>query len=171
MWIQTSVTFLFLPWFSRNFHLNEDWNYKPLFLEVLLLNFQIEKGRYSAPNWHRKTPAVTSPCKCHGWPRRLHNDLCARPLRFYWLVGDLNARLWRPYSNPTVLFQRGVARCLFWACSKCVPSVGILCNPTASTGITTALLRRCLQSYCAHLRDLHSSWPPWDRRETAALVW
>ena len=37
-----------------------------------------------------------------------------------------------------------------------------------SIGDTTALMRRCLRSFCAHLGVLHFSWSPWDRRENAA---
>ena len=41
-------------------------------------------------------------------------------------------------------------RCLFWVCSKCAPSLGVLCDPTVSNDYATALLRWCLRSYCAH---------------------
>ena len=67
--------------------------------------FQLRKSRYSASNWHRKIYAVTSPCKCHGWPRRLQSDLCTRPRMSYCVVGDLTARLWWPYGNSTALFS------------------------------------------------------------------
>ena len=56
-------------------------------------------------------------------------------------------------------------------CSKCVPSFGVLCNPTASTGNVTVLLQWCLRSHIVHLGVLHFSWTPWDSRENAALAW
>ena len=71
---------------------------------------------------------------------------------------------------PLRYLKAALPRRLFWACPKCAPSVGVLCDPTASTGDATALLRRCLRSFCAHIGDLHFSWTPWDPRENAALV-
>ena len=47
-------------------------------------------------------------------------------------------------------------------CSQCTPSLGALCDPTKSTGDASALLRRCLRSFCAHLGVLHFSRMPWD---------
>ena len=92
--------------------------------------------------------------------------------------GDVILRWRRPYCaaivtirSHTALFYSGMPRRLFWACSKCTSSIDVLCDPTASTGDATALLRKCLRSYCAHLGDLHFSWTAWDRHEDAALVW
>lgn len=58
-------------------------------------------------------------------------------------------------ATPCALFKTprdGVRLCT----RKCAPSVGVL-------GDTTALLRRCLQSYCAHFGVL-------GRRENATLM-
>ena len=55
----TSVTLLLLARFSWHFHQNGDGNIIHHFGRFLL-NFQLEKVKYSAPNWHRKVSAVTS---------------------------------------------------------------------------------------------------------------
>ena len=73
-------------------------------------------------------------------------------------------RLWR--SIYALIIIRTPSHCV----CLCAPSFGILCNPTASTGDATALVWRCMRSYSAHLRVLHFSWTPCDRRENAALV-
>lgn len=66
---------------------------------------------------------------------------------------DITAIQLRSYQNAE--------RCwLFWAC---LPSLGVLCDPTASTNHFIALLRLCLRSFCALLGVLHFSWTPWDR--------
>ena len=75
--------------------------------------FSTEKGQYQATNWHRKIPAVTSPCKCHISPRRLHNDLCVCPRRSNCVAGDLTARLWRPYGDPLRSFRAALPWRLF----------------------------------------------------------
>ena len=62
-------------------------------------------------------------------------------------------------------------RCLFWVCSKCSPSLGVLCDPIMSNGDATALLRWCLCSYCAHLGVLQFFRTPRDHPEDVALVW
>ena len=116
--------------------------------------------------------AVQSPCKRHGRPRRLHNDPLCAPT-------ELLLRCRRPYCAAMVTLRRPLCallgrranaerRCLFWVCSKCAPSLGVLCDPTVSNGDATALLRWCLRSYCAHLGVLQffriTVGSPWGRR-------
>ena len=125
--------------------------------------------------------AKQSPCK-------VTNDQCVctafaqRPLCALCAPAELLLRCRRPYCAAmvtlrcplcTLLERRANAdrRCLFWVCSKCAPSLGVLCDPTVSNGDATALLRWCLRSYCAHLGVLHFLRTPWDHREDAALVW
>ena len=91
----------------------------------------------------------------HEQPMRLHCDPCVhyvRPRSSCCVVGDLTARLWRPYGDPTVLLleHRVTAerRHLFLAYSKCTPSLGILCDPTVSSGDPTALPPRCCSDGC-----------------------
>ena len=70
----------------------------------------------------------------------------------------------RPHCTHIRMLSDGI-------CSKCVPSFGVLCNPTASTGDATVLLWCCLRLYSAHFGVLHFSWTPWDHSEKATLVW
>ena len=95
---------------------------------------------------------------------------------------ELLLRCRRPYCAAMVTLRRPLCallgrrakaewRCLFWICSKCAPSLSVLCDPTVSNGDATALLRWCLRSYCAHLGVLQLFRTPWDHREDAALVW
>jgi hypothetical protein len=65
-------------------------------------------------------------------------------------VGDLTALLRRPYGVPTARISERVC-----ASSKCVPSHGVLGDPTASNGDATELLWRCRIPYCTHLGVLH----------------
>ena len=62
------------------------------------------------------------------------SDLCACP----W------SSCRRPYCAAMVILQRSYQnakrRRLFYACSKCAPSLSILCNPNVSTGDATALV-------------------------------
>ena len=93
---------------------------------------------------------------------------------------ELLLRCRRPYLAANVTLRRPLCallgrranaewRCLFWVCSKCAPSLGVLCDPTVSNGDDTALLRWCLRSYCAHLgvlqflghRGIIVRTPPW----------
>ena len=53
----------------------------------------------------RRAISVQTPCKPHGRPRGSHNDPCAHPLSSYCVVGNLTARLWRHYGDPTALFK------------------------------------------------------------------
>ena len=88
---------------------------------------------------------------------------------------ELLLRCRRPYCAAMVTLRRPLCallgrranaerRCLFWVCSKCAPSLGVLCDPTVSNGDATALLWWCLRSYCAHLGVLQFLWTPWGRR-------
>ena len=60
---------------------------------------------------------------------------------------------------------------LFFEHAQSVWSFGVLGDPTAPTGVATALLGRCLRSYWGHLSVLYFSWTLWHRCENAALVW
>jgi hypothetical protein len=53
--------------------------------------------------------------------------------------GDLTA-------TPLRSFQNAERRRLFCVCSKCALSIGVLCDPKASAGDATALLRRYFRS-------------------------
>ena len=101
---------------------------------------------------------------------------------------ELLLRCRRLYCAATVTLRRplfallGIRanaewRCLFWVCSKCAMSLGVLCDPTVSNGDATALLRWCSHSYCVHLGVLHFlghrgitvRTPPWcDRGSSLA---
>ena len=48
--------------------------------------------------------AVQSQCKRYGPQWWLLNVPCARPRRFYCIVGDLTPCLWRQYGNPIARF-------------------------------------------------------------------
>ena len=97
---------------------------------------------------------------------------CARLRSSHCVVGDLTARLWRPYGDPTTLFQErpGIAkpRRLFLAYSKCESSFGVLCDLTASIGdAASEMLAIVLRAP----RRSAFFWTPFDRRENAVSVW
>ena len=63
--------------------------------------------------------------------------------------------LWRPLCALLGRQPNAEWRWLIWVCSKCAPSLGVLCDPIVSNGDATALLRWCLRTYCAHISLLH----------------
>ena len=117
--------------------------------------------------WHlkeRRAVSVQTPRTTTAYAQR---SLCAPT--------ELLFRSRRPYCAAMVTLRRPLCallgrranaewRCLFWVCSKCAPSLGVLCDPTVSDGDATALLRWCLRSYCAHLGVMQFFRTPWGRR-------
>ena len=104
--------------------------------------------------WHlqeRRAVSVQKPRTTTAFAQR---PLCAPT--------ELLLRCRRPYCAAMVTLRRPLCallgrranaewQCLFWVCSKCAASLGVLCDPSVSNGDATVLLRWRLRSYCAHL--------------------
>ena len=127
--------------------------------------------------YKRATDAVTS----QGMPYNLranatdnHSVRTATSVRSRGAPVALQETLLRSYGDLTATplrsYQNAERRRLFCACPKFALSLGVLCEPNASSCDVTTLLRRCLRSYCAQLSVLHFSWKPRDRHENADLV-
>ena len=129
---------------------------------ALRTQWHLQEGRAVSVQTPRTTTAFAQQPLCA--PTELL--LCCR--RPYFAA---NMTLRRPLCALLGRLTNAEWRCLFWVCSKCAPSLGVLCDPTVSNGDATALLRWCLRSYCAHLGVLQFFRTPWDHREDAALVW
>ena len=125
-----------------------------------------KRSRDTVTQWHlreRHTISMVTPPITTAFAQR---PLC--------VSAELLWRCRRPYCAAMVTlrsYQNAERRRLFCACTKCAPTLDVLCDLNASTGEATVLHRRCLWSYCTHLSVLNFSWTPWDRRENAALVW
>jgi hypothetical protein len=114
--------------------------------------------------WKRRTHAISvqAPRLITAFIRRYFCAFTALLLRWrrcYWVA---TASLLRSYS---ALFRtRFEWRRLFWECSKCAPSVGVLCD-------ATAMLLRCCGDACDPTALTSAFWIFFGRRENAALVW
>ncbi|OWF47043.1 hypothetical protein KP79_PYT12528 [Mizuhopecten yessoensis] len=95
-------------------------------------------------------PLSTSSChsaletQCHLGEHRASatDNHCVRTATFVRARGDpvaLKETLLRCYGDLTAIplrsYQDAERRSLSWACSKCAPSLGVLCDPTAFTDI------------------------------------
>ena len=162
----------------RSSHGVQSHSYGVLFcdtLTTLLLSFHdahyASTVLWQRSQWHLKECRTISMQMPGTRPQRVHNHPCACSQSSCYIAGDLNARLWRLYGGPTALLLESQPQRLFWACSECVASFGILCNLTLSTADSLRFWgdacdrTACTSTFCIF------SWMPWDLGENAALVW
>jgi hypothetical protein len=103
--------------------------------------------------YRRGRDAAQSPCKASAV-----DNYCvhlAYLFRFPGASVALYEMLRCPYCDPNALVSNAEWRRLFWACSKCAPSVGVVCD-------ATTMLWRCLRPYCALMDVLNFLWTPWE---------
>lgn len=76
--------------------------------------------------------AVQSQCKHHRQAHRSHCGLWARLRSSCGVLGDITALLWQPFGDLTALLS---------ACSKCAPSLCVLCDPNVTAAMLAIVLR------------------------------
>ena len=124
--------------------------------------------------------AKQSPCKVTN-DQWVFTAFAQRPLCALCSPAELLLRCRRPYCTAMATLRRPHCALIRTPCDRRATAFVLsmfkvravarhLCDATASSGDATALLRRCLRSYCPHLGVLHFSRTPWDRHENAALV-